>query len=86
MLGGDLGNGLRLVEHHEIVGKEDAPSAALLGGAAGADMGEEQAVVDNDDLGVAQPGAGPLVETVFTAAVLVAAGGGVGVDCVPDFR
>ena len=54
--------------------------------AAGADMGKEQAMVDDDDLGVAQPGAGPLVETVFTAAVLVAAGGGVGVDCVPDFR
>ena len=84
MLGGDLGHGLRLVEHHEVVGKQHAAGAALVGRAARAQVGEQQAVVDDDDLGVAQPGAGPLVETDFAVAVFAAAGGGIGVDGVPD--
>ncbi len=84
---GHLRHGVRLVEHQEIVGKQHA---AHLGGRAlglrpaGIDEGEEQRVVDNDDLGRAQPGPGALVVAFLAVAMLARAGGGVGVDRVPD--
>ena len=84
VVGGDLRHGVPLVEDNEIVGKQDATRAAFFRGATGAQVGEEEAVVNDDDLGVAEAGARPLVETWLAAAMLVAARGRIGVDRLPD--
>ena len=86
---GHLGHGVRLVEHEKIVREKHAArlgGRALRLGAAGLDQREQQGVVDDDDLRRAQPGPGALVMAFLVVAVLARAGGGVGVDRVPDFR
>ena len=83
---GHLGHGVGLVQHEEIVGKQHAPGIGIgaLGlCAAGADQGEEQGVVDDDEIGRAHAGAGALIEALLGVAVFARAGGGVGVDGVP---
>jgi hypothetical protein len=62
------------VEDDEVIGKQHSAAAAFLARAAGAQMGEEEAMIDDDDLRVPEPGTGPLVEAVFAAAILMAAG------------
>ena len=86
MVGGDLGHGVGLVQNHEVVGEEDAAGGLAFGGsAAGVDVGEEQRVVDDDQVGRADPGAGALVGAFLAVAVLARTAGGVGVDQLPDF-
>ncbi len=86
MLGRNLRHGVAFVEHDEIIGKQDAAGAAFLGGTAGVEMREQQRVVDDDNLGEAQPGPGALVETTLSVAMLAGTGRGIGADPFPDLR
>src|SRR5690348_6752218 len=70
MLGGHVGHRVAFVEHHEVIGEKHTACAALFRGAAGIEVGEEERVVDDDDLRETQPRASSLVETALGVAVL----------------
>ncbi len=83
VVGGDGGDGVGFVEDEEIAGEEDAGRFEGVGH-SGADEGEKEAVVDDDEVGALEGGFGALVMAVFGGAVAAVAGGGIGVDPFPD--
>jgi len=83
VVGGGFGDAVGFVENDEVVGEEDAAGVGF-GAGAGVDEGEKEAVVDDDQVGLADTGAGALEETGVGRAGFGVAGGGVGVDGLPD--
>ena len=68
VVGRHLGHRVRLVEHEKIVREKHAAGFALGRLAAGSprlDQGEEQRVVDDDQVGRAQPGPRALIEAAL---------------------
>ena len=84
VIGGDIGDGVGLVENEEIIGKQNAARAALGRGAAGVEVREQKRVIHDDHVGLGEAGAGALVETFFAIAVFAGASGGIGVHHFPD--
>ena len=80
--GGDSG---RLVQHHEILGVKYAGRFAA-GMHACPEQSEEQAVVEDQDVGFLDARLGSLIVAVVGPAVLSAAGRGVRIDLCPNLR
>ena len=83
MFSRDGRHGVSLVEHHKIIGKKDAAGAAIVPG-TGRDVGEQERMVDDDDVGDADSRAGTLIEARFVIAVFAGAGRRIGVDEFPN--
>ena len=85
VIGGDRGQHMRFVENEEILREENTGDARLRG-LAGGKKGKEQAVVDDDEVGPTDGGAGATEGAGIGCAVSLVAGMGVGMDPFPDLR
>ena len=70
-----------LIEDDEVVGKENARVAA--GSPLGVEQSKEEAMVEDDDIGLADATAGRLVGAAIGGAVAAVANRGVGIDGGP---
>lgn len=84
VLGGDLGDGVGFVEDDKVVGAHDAARVLFTDGFAEMDEGEEQAVIDDEDVSGIAALFCALVEAAVAIAVFFGAAGGVGGDGFPD--
>lgn len=83
VIGGDGGDVMGFVEHHKILREEDAGNGGT-GRLAGGDEGEEEVMINDDQIGFTDGGAGALERAKIGMAIAAIAGIGVGVDPIPD--